>query len=321
MKVQNLSSEAYKCRHIEKARTTWLAMRELWKTSIRIGKKTEKRKKEVQIMSSHPHGPFCEPMPTSSWRAGEQSLHPSQPWGATKVPSPQSLTPPTTSHRRAGPPSERIPGTVSWMPHDCSDLHPLCPGKALDEPGLHSCRWNPLRSVIKYSLRAHPAGLCTHRVRPRDSVVQPAGSIQKEQKALWAQQDWSSSPGPATSESWMWGRACLSPGVLLVECEDRGPCRSSPASLGGGVASRRPTLWVGGNLHPPSPHLREGVRLHTGSRAGREGPGGPWFCLGMKRGTAVSPTCRERDHQHAGCPWCLGWGLRLDHQHLPPPPL
>lgn len=49
-------------------------------------------------------------------------------------------------------PSEMIPGTVTRVTHDCSDLAPLCPGKALDEPGAHSCRWNPLRSVINCSL-------------------------------------------------------------------------------------------------------------------------------------------------------------------------
>ena len=104
----------------------------------------------------------------------------------------------------------------------------------------------------------------------------------------------------------------------LVTTVDRGPCRCSLASGGGGVASRRPTGWGGGHGSPaPTPNLREGVRLHKGSRPGREGawPSSvlPGDCNG---GTAMgglqgSPCLKGKGPGADWVPLGLGWGLRL----------
>lgn len=117
-----------------------------------LGKKLNRRKEVVlltptsrtevpscgEIMSLHPHGPFSKPMLTQPGEAQTASF-------SARPGSHQRSQPPVshpTHHQSqlAVSPSEMIPGTVTRMIHDCSDLPPLCPGKALDEPGTHSCR-------------------------------------------------------------------------------------------------------------------------------------------------------------------------------------
>ena len=117
----------------------WLAMREVWKKTIRTGW-GERRKGERKSK------PCLPTTMVHSVRSAKLILEVVS--GASFTGSPgghQDHQPPVshpTHHQSqlAMSPSEMIPGTVTRMTHDCSDLPPLCPGKALDEPGTHNCR-------------------------------------------------------------------------------------------------------------------------------------------------------------------------------------
>ena len=72
--------------------------------------------------------------------------------------------------------------------------------------------------------------------------MQLGGSIQKEQKALWTQRDWSLSPGPASRVTDL--RQGFSEPLVSssVEWRTEGPTDPVLPPVGQGMGSRRPTL-------------------------------------------------------------------------------